>query len=240
MAPECNLAGSDRYDWSPSDEHEYFVASKFKASGVLPIIWLEFFVNRSVQKRFVMKALAGSVMVMGMAAQAGAAGLLLPGQWRSDYRVLINGRDSTAVMSKVVTQLRTAMPSQVTNVRASLNSNGNLGISNVCLPEQSAAALATPRDIFNTFSKLNPTCKLVAGKASATSMPFTGRCTDTTGFTGPVSGQVVVSNNMKWNATMEGAGRFPDAVLASLSIPAKTSVMVKTTVSNNRMSATCQ
>ncbi|MGH6648841.1 hypothetical protein [Aquabacterium sp.] len=187
-----------------------------------------------------MKALAGAVVVMGMAAQAGAAGLL-PGQWRSDYRVLINGRDSTAVMSQFVAQVRSALPTSVkTNARVGLNSIGNLGSSSVCLPAQVASTLTTPTTIFNTFSKMNPLCKLVAGTPNGGTVPFTGRCDDPVSFTGPVSGQVSITSSAKWAATMEGAGKFPDAVLAGLSIPAKTTVMMKTTASNNLLSTTCQ
>jgi hypothetical protein len=86
---------------------------------------------------------------------------------------------------------------------------------------------------------MNPYCTLVAGQATATSVPFTGRCSDAFSYTGNVSGSIDLTNDSTWTYTMEGAGKFPDAVLAALNIPAKTTVMMKTTAKSYRAYYKC-
>ncbi|RZL03375.1 MAG: hypothetical protein EOP36_05195 [Rubrivivax sp.] len=193
-----------------------------------------------MQKRVVVKVLVGAAMVMGTVMQASAAGILLPGQWRSDYRLSINGRDSNLVMSQFITQIGSAIPTQVkTGSRVGLNSAGNLSSSSVCLPEAVASTLTTPSAFFNMFSKMNPYCTLVPGQATATSVPFTGRCSDAFSYTGNVSGSLQVVDGSNWSVTMEGAGKFPDAVLTALNIPAKTTVMMRSSAKSYRAYYKC-
>ena len=196
--------------------------------------------DRSVQKRFLVKALTGSMLMMGFVVQA-HAGSLLPGKWRSDFRVQINGRDSTVVMSQFAAQVRATMPTQLkSGSGVGLNAIGNMGSATVCMTPAVAATQTSPTRIFNTYTQMNPRCKLVAGTPTYDSVPFTGRCDDPFTYTGNVSGVVKVYSLSKWSATMQGAGLFPDSVLKSLGLPAKTVVLMNTTASSNLLSSSCQ
>lgn len=201
---------------------------------------LEFVVDRSVQKRFLVKALAGSMLMVGFVAQAHAAGLV-PGKWRSDYRVQINGKDSTVVMSQFAAQVNAAMPTDLkTGAKVSVSSIGNQGSATVCMTSAVASALTSPTSVFSKFAKMNPRCTLVAGQVTGDTVPFTGRCDDPFTYTGNVSGTVRVPNSWTWWANMQGVGRFPDAVLTSLLIPAQSLVTMKTTMASTLISKTCQ
>lgn len=200
---------------------------------------LEFVVDRSVQKRFLVKTLVGSMLMLGLAVQQAHA--VIPGQWRSDYRVQINGKDTKVVMSQFAAQISAAMPTDLkTGAKVGLSSLGNQGSATVCMTSVVATALATPTSVFNKFVKMNPRCTLVAGQVTGDTVPFTGRCDDPFTYTGNVTGSVRLPNSWSWGSTMEGVGRFPDAVLTGLSIPAQSLVTMKTTVWSSLISKTCQ
>lgn len=195
--------------------------------------------DRSVQKRFLVKTLAGSMLMLGFVVQAHAGGLM-PGTWRSDYRVQINGKDSTVVMKQFANQIAVAMPNDLrTGAKVGLNTVGNQGSATVCMTPVVAGALTSPRLVFNKFAKMNPRCTLISGELVGDTVSFTGRCDDPFTYTGNVSGTVRVPNSWTWWANMQGVGRFPDAVLTGLQIPAQTLVTMKTTLASTLTSKTC-
>ena len=195
--------------------------------------------DRSVQKRFWVKTLVAATTMVGLAIHANAGGLT-PGKWRSRYVVLVNNQNSTAVMAQFAAQLRSAMPSQFkTGATVSVNGSGTVGGATVCMTPQVASTLTSPTSVFNMFAKMNPRCTLVAGQATANSVPFTGRCDDPVSYTGNVTGEVSLTDSESWDATIEGVGRFPDALLATMKLPTKSVVSMKTTVWTTLISKTC-
>ena len=237
----CNRNLGERYAWSRSNRRQNFPAPEFTCRVLCPSFFgLEFVVDRSVQKCFLVKALAGSVLMSCLAVQSHAAGLV-PGKWRSDYRVQINGKDSTVVMSQFAAQVGAAMPTDLkAGSKVSVSSIGNQGSATVCMTPAVASALTSPTSVFNKFAKTNPRCTLVAGQVVGDTVSFTGRCDDPFTYTGNVSGTVRVPNSWTWWANMQGVGRFPDAVLIGLHIPAQSLVTMKTTMSSTLISKICQ
>lgn len=188
-----------------------------------------------------MGALAGAVMLATGSAQAQTTSTAItPGSWKTEYRVLLNGQDSSVLIGQANAQIRKALPSALNN-KASLGVNASTGRGNasVCVTPQAATTMASPTAIFELFSKMNPLCRLVAGKATSNSVPFTGRCDDPNSFTGNVQGQVKFNSPISWNADMAGLGRFPNATLTAMKLPTTSLVRMQATSTNRWVSATC-
>ncbi|MDE2400664.1 MAG: hypothetical protein KGL90_03255 [Burkholderiales bacterium] len=195
---------------------------------------------RSLNVRGLVGVVGGAVLMVCASAQA--ATVLNPGLWKSEYRVLVNGADSTVLLSQAQAQLAVALPSQFKQGQTlSLNAAGTRGTASFCLSPASATSINSPTALFTSLSKMNPGCRLVPSlnKATATSLPFTGRCDDPTSFTGNVRGTVKVSSASTWTADFSGVGRIPDAALTAMKMPTGINVQVQSLSTSTFASATC-
>jgi hypothetical protein len=200
-------------------------------------------VDRSVQRQCVVGAFVSVFMLAGAGAQAQTATsstTVTPGLWKSEYRVLVNGVDSTVLLGQVDSQIFQGLPKEMKDRAAvSLNEARTRGNAAVCLTPQVAAGLNSPTSIFATFSKMNPRCRLVAGTATGNVVAFTGRCDDATSFSGNVQGRVRVDGPTSWTADWAGLGRFPDVMLTAMKLPPRTMVRLQSTSITRLVSSTC-
>lgn len=165
---------------------------------------------------------------------------LAAGAWSSSIQASINGKDSTVLLQQVQMDLAQSLPAGMRETAvAALNTKLNRVRATTCISAQTAAAISTPQALFASLSQMNPRCKLIAGRLTASTQYFTGYCADPMAFTGNISGKVYIESPSSWRGTFSGTGQVPDAVLQALSLPPGTAVQMQSSSQSRWASATC-
>ncbi|MES2088516.1 MAG: hypothetical protein V4532_00835 [Pseudomonadota bacterium] len=153
---------------------------------------------------------------------------------------MINSKDSTVLLQQAQKDLALSLPvGMKEGALATLNAAKTLGNASTCLTAATVAANSTPSALFTSLSKMNPRCRFTPVRSTNSTQFFAGRCDDPTGFTGNVTGKLYVVSPSSWQSDFVGVGRVPDVALAALSLPAGTTVQMKTVSTSRFVSATC-
>jgi len=182
--------------------------------------------------------LAAAPVLFGVSAQAQVT--LSSGYWTSQYRLLLNGKDSAALLTLAQADLVKSLPTSLqAKATSTLNSAKTRGNASVCLTATDAASVNSPAKLFTSLSTMNPYCKLTLGKTTSSAAYFSGSCADPLGYTGPVSGVLKVSTRKKWTADFSGVGTVPTPILSAMGLAAGSKISMQSVSTTSWVSTTC-
>ena len=242
MVCNCGMHGS--YEWIPTNVQPDAVAAELAGRVCYPPFFLcGVFVNSLQQRRLSLILVGSLVGLSGLSgqAQAASAPALQLGLWSSEYRVLLNGVDSSVLVQKVNADIVKMLPANMqADATAAFDSARTRGNTKTCMNSQNAAMGRTPLAIFANFAMMNPLCSLTPTAAWDNQLSFTGRCNDPQSYVGPVTGRLLVTSAQLWSVDFNGVGKVPAAAVSALGLAPGTAVTMRSFSASRWTSATCK
>jgi Protein of unknown function (DUF3617) len=186
------------------------------------------------------RVLITGVGVLAVSAAAGAQSLKPApelGQWEVRNQLLVNGKDVLADLRKQQLQALQSLPAeQRAQVEARLEqaSEGQ----RECLTDKDLEGWSDPRQRLAQMARDAPSCKFDLDSVNGPTMQFTGRCSQSDGFTGEVSGSMTMTSARAWSASYTGKGRMADVKVGDKVEPGAP-VEIKSSASGRWLGAQC-
>jgi hypothetical protein len=192
-----------------------------------------------------MVQLAGLVVTgVGTLVACGAAGAqsLKPapelGQWEVRNQLLVNGKDVMADLRKQQLEALKNLPDeQRAQTEALLKQSANEG-QRECLTTKDLEGWSDPRQRLAQMERDAPSCKFDLDSVDGPTLQFKGRCSQSDGFTGDVSGNMTMTSARAWTANYTGQGRMADVKVGDKVEPGAP-VEIKSSATGRWLGAQC-
>jgi hypothetical protein len=188
------------------------------------------------------RIIQGAAVVASVASSAAHAQSLKPapelGQWEVKNQLLVNGKDVLADMRKTQLEaLQKLPPDQRAQLQAALDQSAN-DTQRECLTDKDLEAWSDPRQRLAQMERDAPSCKFALDSVSGPTLKFTGRCSQSDGFTGDVSGSMTMTSARAWTASYTGKGRMADVKVGDKVEPGAP-VEIKSSATGRWLGAQC-
>lgn len=136
------------------------------------------------------------------------------GLWQTESKLSINGQDMATLMRQAMQEALKAMPASERAaaeemMKSQLAAFG--GTQKECVSAEEAARRTTARAVLDDLQQDAPHCRFEPVQVSGGSLRFKGRCADSEGFTGDVSGDMTMASPKAWTARWTGNGTMAQA-----------------------------
>jgi hypothetical protein len=166
--------------------------------------------------RPVSRAIHGAaVLALALAAGSGQAQRLSPppepGLWETEMSMRIDGQDIMAAMRAQQEQMLQSMPpAQRAQMAAMMQAQGGMlgGTQRHCLTAAEAAKAGDAGTLLAQLQEDAPECRFEPVQAGGATLRFKGRCEDPDGFTGDVTGEMIIESAKALTWRYEGRGRL--------------------------------
>ena len=160
------------------------------------------------------------------------------GQWEVRSQLLVNGKDVQADIRKSQQEALKNLPAdQRAQMEAALKESANES-QRECLTEKDLEGWSDPRRRLAQMERNAPSCKFELDSVAGPTLQFKGRCSQSDGFTGEVTGSMTMTGARAWTASYTGKGRMADVKTGDKVEPGAP-VEIKSSASGRWLAAQC-
>jgi vacuolar-type H+-ATPase subunit E/Vma4 len=187
-------------------------------------------------------AVVAAVVGGSVASGAASAQALKPapelGQWEVRNQLLVNGKDVLADMRKARLEALKNLPAEQRAQAEALVKEAVGEAQRECLTEKDLEGWSDPRQRLAQMERDAPSCKFELDSVAGPTLQFKGRCSQSDGFTGDVSGNMTMTSARAWTANYTGQGRMADVKVGDKVEPGAP-VEIKSSATGRWLGAQC-
>lgn len=177
-----------------------------------------------------------------VASAAAAAQSLKPapelGLWEVRNQLLVNGKDVLADMRQAQLEALKNLPAEQRAQKEALLKEATSEGQRECLTDKDLEGWSDPRQRLAQMERDAPSCKFDLDSVNGPTLQFKGRCAQSDGFTGEVTGSMTMTSARAWTATYIGKGRMADVKVGDKVEPGAP-VEIKSSASGRWLGAQC-
>jgi Protein of unknown function (DUF3617) len=160
------------------------------------------------------------------------------GQWEVRNQLLVNGKDVLADMRKARLEALKNLPAEQRAQAEALLKESTNDAQRECLTEKDLEGWSDPRQRLAQMERDAPSCKFELDSVAGPTLQFKGRCSQSDGFTGDVTGTMTMTSARAWAANYIGKGRMADVKVGDKVEPGAP-VEIKSSAAGRWLGAQC-
>lgn len=160
------------------------------------------------------------------------------GQWEVRNQLLVNGKDVLADMRKARLEALKNLPAEQRAQAEALLKESTNDAQRECLTEKDLEGWSDPRQRLAQMERDAPSCKFELDSVAGPTLQFKGRCSQSDGFTGDVTGNLTMTSARAWAANYIGKGRMADVKVGDKVEPGAP-VEIKSSAAGRWLGAQC-
>jgi vacuolar-type H+-ATPase subunit E/Vma4 len=194
--------------------------------------------RRMIQVAGVVVAGVGVWVASGSASAQSLKPAPEAGSWQVRNQLLVNGKDVLAEMRKAQLEALKNLPTeQRAQAEALLEKSAGEG-ERECLTAKDLEGWSDPRQRLAQMERDAPSCKFDLDSINGPTLKFKGRCSQSDGFTGEVTGGMTMTSARAWTASYTGKGRMADVKVGNKVEPGAP-VEIKSSATGSWLGAEC-
>jgi Protein of unknown function (DUF3617) len=193
---------------------------------------------RSLFRVAVVAAVVGGLVASGAANAQSLKPAPELGQWEVRNQLLVNGKDVLADMRQARLEALKSLPADQRAQAEALVKELAGEAQRECLTEKDLEGWSDPRQRLAQMERDAPSCKFELDSVAGSTLQFKGRCSQSDGFTGDVTGNMTMTSARAWTANYIGKGRMADVKVGDKVEPGAP-VEIKSSATGRWLGAQC-